>query len=152
MEAMSRPQLSYTIWFSQRTGSSLLCDALTLTGIAGKPNEWLSPEDEQNLLEFDISTLVEFQKRLWILGSSNDIFGLKVGIHEPFFSNFISIFRRLPECSKPNLLRAEVWNCVFPNHHHIFMTRRNKVRLAVSWWKAIQTQQWHRQGNEPISA
>ena len=25
------------------------------------------------------------------------------------------------------------------------MTRRNKVRLAVSWWKAIQTQQWHRQ-------
>jgi LPS sulfotransferase NodH len=24
------------------------------------------------------------------------------------------------------------------------MTRRNKVRLAVSWWKAIQTQEWHR--------
>lgn len=24
------------------------------------------------------------------------------------------------------------------------MTRRNKVRLAVSWWKAIQTQEWFR--------
>jgi trehalose 2-sulfotransferase len=24
------------------------------------------------------------------------------------------------------------------------MTRRNKIRLAVSWWKAIQSQQWHR--------
>jgi LPS sulfotransferase NodH len=23
------------------------------------------------------------------------------------------------------------------------MTRRNKVRLAVSWWKAIQSQEWH---------
>ena len=35
------PQLSYTIWFSQRTGSSLLCNALESTGVAGKPNEWL---------------------------------------------------------------------------------------------------------------
>lgn len=24
------------------------------------------------------------------------------------------------------------------------MTRRNKVRLAVSWWKAIRTEEWHR--------
>ncbi|MEO1004491.1 MAG: Stf0 family sulfotransferase [Cyanobacteria bacterium J06638_38] len=32
------------------------------------------------------------------------------------------------------------------------MTRRNKVRLAVSWWKAIQSQEWHReQGKMPIS-
>jgi LPS sulfotransferase NodH len=23
------------------------------------------------------------------------------------------------------------------------MTRRNKVRLAVSWWRAIQTGEWH---------
>jgi LPS sulfotransferase NodH len=30
------------------------------------------------------------------------------------------------------------------------MTRRNKVRLAVSWWKAIQTQEWHREhGTKP---
>jgi trehalose 2-sulfotransferase len=32
----------------------------------------------------------------------------------------------------------------FPNGRHIFMTRRNKIRLAVSWWKAIQSQEWHR--------
>jgi LPS sulfotransferase NodH len=24
------------------------------------------------------------------------------------------------------------------------MTRRNKVRLAVSWWKAIKSAEWHR--------
>lgn len=29
------------------------------------------------------------------------------------------------------------------------MTRRNKVRLAVSWWKAIQTQEWHRLSGTP---
>lgn len=34
------PKLSYTIWFTQRTGSTLLCQALEGTGIAGVPNEW----------------------------------------------------------------------------------------------------------------
>jgi trehalose 2-sulfotransferase len=32
------------------------------------------------------------------------------------------------------------------------MTRRNKVRLAVSWWKAIQSEEWHRKtGASPSS-
>jgi LPS sulfotransferase NodH len=33
------------------------------------------------------------------------------------------------------------------------MTRRNKVRLAVSWWKAIQSHEWHRErGARPEDA
>jgi LPS sulfotransferase NodH len=32
------------------------------------------------------------------------------------------------------------------------MTRRNKVRLAVSWWKAIKTQEWHRLPGESPKA
>ncbi|WP_342799609.1 Stf0 family sulfotransferase [Hyella patelloides] len=36
------PKLSYTIWFSQRTGSTLLCRALESTGIAGNPSEWVT--------------------------------------------------------------------------------------------------------------
>jgi LPS sulfotransferase NodH len=36
-----RPGLCYTIWFSQRTGSILLTEALEATGHAGKPHEWL---------------------------------------------------------------------------------------------------------------
>ncbi len=35
-----KPKLSYTIWFTQRTGSDLLCKAHQGTGIAGKPDEW----------------------------------------------------------------------------------------------------------------
>jgi LPS sulfotransferase NodH len=39
-----------------------------------------------------------------------------------------------------------------PEHRHIFMTRRNKIRLAVSWWKAIKTQEWHRRIGEPAES
>jgi LPS sulfotransferase NodH len=36
-----------------------------------------------------------------------------------------------------------LWSDLFPHCTHIFLTRRNKVRQAVSWWKAIQDEQWH---------
>jgi len=45
-----KPELSYTIWFSQRTGSTLLCKALASTRIAGNPNEWLYAPDNVDLL------------------------------------------------------------------------------------------------------
>lgn len=35
-----RPRLSYTIWFTQRTGSTLLCKALEGAKMAGIQNEW----------------------------------------------------------------------------------------------------------------
>lgn len=74
---MNQPKKSYTIWFSQRTGSTLLNEALSSTGVAGDPCEWLTFRDP-----------------------------------------------------------------------HIWMTRRNKVRLAVSWWRAIVSGEWHRKYGE----
>ena len=144
-----KPKLSYTIWFSQRTGSTLLCRALQSTGIAGKPSEWLSTA---NLLDkYRLDCYTQLQQRLWQLGStSNGVFGVKTGACEPYFSKIINIFKRFPNCN-PRSNRIEIWDNAFPNSKHIYLTRRNKVRLAVSWWKAIQTQEWHRkQGQQPI--
>ena len=45
-----KPKQSYIIWFSQRTGSSILCKALEDTGIAGRPSEWLHEHETNNLL------------------------------------------------------------------------------------------------------
>jgi len=145
------PRLSYTIWFSQRTGSTLLCKALEATRIAGKPNEWLLPD---NLFEsYRLSSHAELQNHLWSVGStSNGIFGVKHSYCEPHFSKIIEMLRKFPTCPPHEKNRAKIWEYAFPNHRHIFMTRRNKVRLAVSWWKAIQSQEWHRpQGTTPRS-
>ena len=145
-----KPKISYTIWFSQRTGSTLLCKALQSTGIAGKPSEWLSTT---NLLDkYRLDSYTELQQRLWKLGSTaNGVFGVKTGAYEPYFSQIISIFKQFPGCNcQAN--RVEIWQNALPNCKHIYMTRRNKVRLAVSWWKAIQTQEWHRKkGQKPTS-
>ena len=145
-----KPELSYTIWFSQRTGSTLLCRALESTGIAGRPSEWLSTDDL--LDKYQLNSYAELQQRLWQLGStSNGVFGVKTGAYKPYFSKIIDTFKQFPGCN-PESNRVQIWENTFPNSKHIYMTRRNKVRLAVSWWKAIQTQEWRRkQGQEPAS-
>jgi trehalose 2-sulfotransferase len=133
--------LSYTIWFSQRTGSTLLCKALESTGIAGRPAEVLSQE------YLSSTPPAEAQQHLWQISSTpNGVCGYKHSFYEPYMGQMIDLLRRFPgeQPPGPDAPRAAVWEHAFPNHRHIIMTRRNKVRLAVSWWKAIQSEEWHR--------
>lgn len=138
---MIQPKLSYTIWFSQRTGSTLLNKALASTGVAGDPSEWLHYQ-YKNPVTFEREDL----EQIWKCGTtSNGVFGLKMG----FEQQWIDAFRTMFELSE-HLSRAEVWSTAFPNCKHIYMTRRNKVRLAVSWWRAIVSGEWHREfGQKP---
>ena len=147
-----KPKLSYAIWFSQRTGSTLLCRALQSLEIAGKPSEWLNSSDLFD--KYQLSNYTELQQRIWQLGTTpNGVFGIKGGIFEPYFSQIIKTLKHFPGCDSHTQNRIEIWNNAFPNCKHIYMTRRNKVRLAVSWWKAIQSEEWHREkGKLPLSA
>lgn len=139
---LMQPRLSYTIWFAQRTGSTLLYKALESTGIAGVPREWFNCKPDL-LTDFHQTNHTELQEYLWKLGSTpNGVFGVSHSYHEPHFSQLIETLRKFPACP-PTSKRTEIWEEVFPNHRHIFMTRRNKIRLAVSWWKAIQSGEWH---------
>lgn len=138
-----KPELSYTIWFSQRTGSTLLCKALEATRVAGRPNELL--QNPSLLDEHHAGRYEDLQKRLWEVGSTpNGVFALKHSFCEPRFSFVLQTLRKFPGCPQDERNRPAIWEHAFPNHRHIFMTRRNKVRLAISWWRAIQTEEWHR--------
>jgi len=143
-----QPNLSYTIWFTQRTGSTLLCKALESTGIAGVPREWFNcPPDL--ISTFHKADHTKLQEYLYKLGTTeNGVLAINHSYHEPHFSQLIETLRKLPACPPETVKRTDVWEQVFPNHRHIFMTRRNKVRLAVSWWRAIQSEEWHLPNDE----
>ncbi len=92
-----------------------------------------------------------YASRLWSLASTpNGVCGLKFSMYEPYHTQLLDLFRQLPDASDLSKNRADVWSSVLPNCRHIFLTRRNKVRLAVSWWKAICSQEWHREGDSPV--
>jgi len=140
---MKHPTLSYTIWFSQRTGSTLLNKGLASTGMAGDPGEWLHYQNRhpETLTREDL-------EQIWQNGTTpNGVFGLKINFEQRWIDAFRKMFE-LPEETS----RAEVWSTAFPNcTKHVYMTRRNKIRLAVSWWRAIVSGEWHRQyGEKPL--
>lgn len=146
------PKLCYTIWFSQRNGSSLLCEGLKSTGLAGRPEEYFNFQDQGKLLaHYEVEKHADLRRALWARGTTpNGVFGIKVNAPRKENDPLMEVLRKvpgLPDPAKAN--HFQVWENLFPNSKHIYMTRRNKIRQAVSWWKAIVSETWHRPQGVP---
>src|SRR5262249_43380869 len=133
------PTTSYIICFTPRCGSTLLCRLLENTQMCGRPEEFYWRGDGREDVDFfqarDHADLLE---KIYEFGSTaNGVFGVKIGTGEYMAGvleslRSISSFRDVD--APPELLRQ-----AFPNLHYIWVTRRNKVRHAISWLKASQT-------------
>jgi LPS sulfotransferase NodH len=135
----------------------MLCEALHNTGLVGDPDEYFSVEMEKSLYkELGVTTFSEFFQRLLAERTSdNGVFGAKVMMPE-FYVYFLKRLRATrPDCAR-DLTDAQLLAEVFPNLRYVWVTRRDKVRQAVSLAKAIQTQVWERRINarvkQPVAA
>jgi LPS sulfotransferase NodH len=144
-----RPAKSYVLWFTQRVGSSVLAQALIDTGIAGRPQELCNAENIAGVLQKNGATDgATLREALWREGSTaNGVFGLKYGMYPPLHAELIAMMCGAARTDDEHA----AWESFFPNCIHFVMTRRDKVRLAVSWWKSIQTKQGHRKPGEPLA-
>ena len=145
---VKRPEQSYILWFTQRVGSTLLAQALEDTGVAGRPREWLNAANVVELMsKHGVATAEELRHQLWrVAMTSNGVLGIKYGmvpkLHEELTDLMASLGSEVAPEGKDRSYSA--WTRFFPNCRHCFLTRRDKVRLAVSWWRAIQSEEWHR--------
>ena len=151
---MKVPQQSYRIWFSQRNGSTLFCKGLEQTGIAGKPGEFFNVMEHETLCEkYDVSDYEALKTTIWELGTSdNGVFGIKHSMHTNRYAKIydeLKILQGIPK--EPEVDEESLFADLFPNCKHIYLTRRNKIRQAVSWWKAIHDQQWHLAPDQSLS-
>lgn len=134
---MQPPQRSYIIWFSQRTGSTLLAAALEATGVAGVPGEHLNARDPATFTLDDLHAV-------WQSGTDGaGLFALKYGPSRTM-TDWTHAFRRVLQLPQEASAPA-IWAATFPRCRHVFMTRRNRVQLAASWWRAILSGEWHRE-------
>lgn len=145
-----QPKIFYTIFFSQRNGSSLLCEALKSTGVAGNPGELFHISENQSLKQhYNAKNYEELRDKIWQAGSNESgVHGIKVNAPKPQNDSIINELKNISGIQKQNPSNYEVWENIFPNNKYIFLTRRNKVRQAVSWWKAIVSTEWHRKTGE----
>ena len=166
------PHTSYLICATPRSGSTLLCEALENTGVAGHPKEYFEalketglPRQPREYFEsLENSTVLELlgdhsrledvhgEPTFWdgtgyahylttVLDEGttpNGVFGAKM--MWGYFGDFIDNMRQIPayrQMAVPDILTSN-----FPNLHYVWVTRLDKVRQAVSLWKAIQTWNW----------
>ena len=177
------PMLSYLVCATPRSGSTLLCELLDQTGVAGHPEEYFealrhSGVPRQPHEYFDRSRHANIIRRLafrempdgvlrspnplwdpnnygpylqWVLEQGttpNGVFGAK--LMWGYLGDFATSLRTLDGMAGwpvPELLAQ-----AFPGLRYIQITREDKVRQAVSLWKAVQTQAWRRENGDREAA
>jgi LPS sulfotransferase NodH len=122
-----------------RTGSFLLAEALESTGVAGRPREYFDPVFERTWFDrMGARTDADYLAKVLLAGSTvNGVFAAKVHWHQ--FLHLTTKLRQLDRSAAPD---AELLRHALPELRYVFLTRRDKVRQAISYYRAIQTGVW----------
>ena len=168
------PTRSYLVCATPRSGSTLLCEALEHTGVAGRPREYfealketgvprrpreyfwglrspevirLLPHDAQLDREGERTATWNRDDYALHLSASlregttpNGVFGSK--LMWSYFDDFLELMRGIPRFG--GMGDGSLLNAAFPDLHYVFISRSDKVRQAVSLWRALQTWVWRK--------
>jgi LPS sulfotransferase NodH len=131
---------SYFVCGVPRSGTSLLCDLLASTGVAGRPQEYFWREDEaENRRRWDVSSDRQYLEEVLRRGTTeNGVFGSKLMWH--YFGELLWSLRSLD--GRAPAADAELLARFFPKPRYLWIWRDDVVAQAVSWSKAIQDDQW----------
>ncbi len=136
--------LTYVICTSPRSGSNLLCDRLTSTGVLGTPTEYLELNVAGNYLarRWGASNLAEYvdairRHRVGVNGVlANKIHWRQLGI----------LAKRIGAQPKDGQLAIEhhiaTMDLIFPDATLVYLRRGDFVSQSVSLFKAFATGQW----------
>ena len=129
----------YTIAFTLRSGSNLLCDYLSANGL-GFPSEYFQyPFGLANKFWYDLCGVPEHQFVLFLdalisLQSQNNIFGSKIAWDQKNALN--------EQLTKITANSCVTITNVFPNNKWIYLRREDKIDQALSLWRAVKTDVW----------
>jgi trehalose 2-sulfotransferase len=169
------PTISYLVCATPRSGSTLLCHLLDETGLAGhpeeyfealrhsglprRPHEYFDPDRHANIVERlafrempdrpatpnELWQPETYDRYLaWALREGttpNGVFGAK--LMWGYLGDFAQLLRGIDGLD--GLPVPELLERAFPNLRYVRITRQDKVRQAVSLWRAVQTQAWRRE-------
>ncbi len=144
---MESATISYMICATPRSGSTLLCEALRNSGLAGNPDEYFGPMHVKRWNEkWRTESKSAYLARVIEQGKGeNGVFGCKV--MRVYWQNIIEF---LQDATKlPTSQENELLNHCFPNLRYVWITRRDKVRQAISWMKFLQGAAWYWEDEKP---
>lgn len=162
--------ISYFVCTTQRSGSTLLCELLKGTEVAGVPEESFEAlrstglprqpcEYFQDPVLSDVAEMLAptnpgepetrgqfegwFKYAIQRGTSSNGVFATKMMWN--YFDDFRERVRELHGLEEMSF--TDALDLIFPRLRIVFVRRRDKLSQAVSLWKALQTQQWRNEAD-----
>lgn len=144
--------ISYMVCSTPRSGSSLLCELLQNTALAGCPEEYFLPSNEALWQqEWHTTTYKDYLAATIERGTTaNGVFGTKMMWRD--LDPFLAKVRKATAYEAKGDI--ELLNTVFPHLHYIWIQRHDRVRQAVSHARARQTNVWVDRGDstpQPVS-
>lgn len=126
-----------------RSGSNLLAEVLTSTRRCGMPLEYFNHEYEEEFrdrwdLPIAASALDYLAEALNRTTTPNGVFGLKIHWHQ-----LSTLLLRLFPGRTVQESIYEI-SYLLPDIHYVYLSRRDKLRQAVSYARALQTNTWWR--------
>ena len=128
----AKPDISYAILTTPRSGSNYLCDLLDSTKIAGHPREDLRLAAQELSLHCNFNYLKLLHSLMQYRTTDNGVFGTKL------ISHFLFELQQ----SKPDF--PQIFKSI---DKFILLIRKDKVAQAVSLVLAQKTEVWHLYGN-----
>jgi len=135
-------------------------EALRSSGVPRRPEEYFHGVDDRTIFDhlaersqdFDpvprspLWSRTAYDRYLdWVLDAGtteNGVFGAK--LMWGYIEDFVSLIRNVPRFR--DVPMAEIFPEVFPDLTFVRVVRANKIRQAVSLWKAVQTATWRDEG------
>lgn len=160
---MTQPDSPYLVCATPRSGSTLLCELLSATGVAGRPEEYFEhlyasamPRQPREYFDAtagaDVLDLLRptepgvpesaeaFEQRLQDAlrdgTTPNGVFASKM-----MWGYLLDFLRRLRE-------RETALEEVLPCLRYVHVRRHDKVAQAISLWTAVQTARWREESDE----
>jgi LPS sulfotransferase NodH len=136
--------LSYLICCCERTGSTLLEEALTATGLAGRPRSYFNRAAHfnprmQRLLKGAQDDDKYLDRVIAAATTPNGVFGAKV--HWAHFLNLVEKTQAPPDGRGPESITARLAKRL-PDLRYVHLVRKNKVARAISHYRAKKTDRW----------
>ncbi|MEL7178322.1 MAG: Stf0 family sulfotransferase [Pseudomonadota bacterium] len=148
-----QPYSSYVICTSPRSGSTMLCELLSETKVAGKPGSLFHEPSIDAWLDYYDLDMADFSTRRDMLDGifeaakargkgKTDVFGVRLqGGSFAFFMEQLQFL--YPDCTS-DVGRVEA---AFGPTLFIYLSRQDKLEQAISCIRAEQTGLWHRRAD-----
>jgi trehalose 2-sulfotransferase len=140
-----QPCISYLICCAERTGSTLLGNALIDTGVAGRPRSYFNRVAHfnprmQRILGNAGGGESYLDKVIKAATTLNGVFGAKV-----HWQHFLNLIAMLEPGLLPDPITAAAIDRLrmhFPDLRFIWLVRRNAVARAISHYRVKKTNEW----------